>query len=74
MVISGLPNRNGIQHAAHIANMSCDIANAVSVFEVSCQSPQCLMPVKTPNNSNLVVNRWCLGEARAHPTQGLKRN
>ena len=35
MVISGLPRRNGIQHAVHIAKMACDIASTVSTFKVS---------------------------------------
>lgn len=34
MVVSGLPNRNGQQHAAEIASMSLDIRNAVKDFKV----------------------------------------
>ncbi len=34
MVISGLPKRNGIQHAAHIASMAIDLAKESALFHI----------------------------------------
>ena len=34
MVVSGLPNRNGILHASHIADMSLELLSAVTSFRV----------------------------------------
>ena len=34
MVISGLPTRNGILHASHIAATAMDIAKALSNFRI----------------------------------------
>ena len=34
MVISGIPNRNGIQHAAHIANMALEMMQAAQHFVI----------------------------------------
>ncbi len=35
MVVSGLPVKNGIQHAGEIATMSLDLIIAVSSFKIS---------------------------------------
>lgn len=34
MVASGLPKRNGMRHAAEIANMSLDILSSVGTFKM----------------------------------------
>ena len=34
MVVSGLPNRNGILHASHIADMSLELLSSVTSFRV----------------------------------------
>ena len=34
MVISGLPNRNGVQHVRHIANMALDLSKASVTFTI----------------------------------------
>ena len=39
MVVSGLPNRNGIKHAGEIANMSLDLLSDMCNFKIK-QQPQ----------------------------------
>lgn len=34
MVVSGLPNRNGIRHAGEIANMSLDLLSDMCCFKI----------------------------------------
>lgn len=34
MVASGVPNRNGHQHAAEVANMSLDILHSIGHFKI----------------------------------------
>ena len=34
MVVSGLPNRNGISHAGEIANMSLDLLSDMCCFKI----------------------------------------
>ena len=34
MVVSGLPNRNGINHAGEIANMSLDLLSDMCCFKI----------------------------------------
>lgn len=34
MVASGVPNRNGIRHAAEVANMSLDILHSIAAFKI----------------------------------------
>ena len=37
MVVSGLPNRNGIKHAGEIANMSLDLLSDMCNFKIKHQ-------------------------------------
>ena len=37
MVVSGLPNRNGIKHAGEIANMSLDLLSDMCDFKIKHQ-------------------------------------
>ncbi|KAG7232656.1 hypothetical protein INR49_008236 [Caranx melampygus] len=54
MVASGVPNRNGNQHAAEVANMSLDILHSIGAFKIK-HMPEIKVKIRIGLHSGAVV-------------------
>ncbi|XP_019113242.1 retinal guanylyl cyclase 2 isoform X2 [Larimichthys crocea] len=54
MVASGVPNRNGNQHAAEVANMSLDILHSIAAFKIK-HMPEIKVKIRIGLHSGAVV-------------------
>ncbi|XP_070849751.1 retinal guanylyl cyclase 2-like [Chaetodon trifascialis] len=54
MVASGVPNRNGIRHAAEVANMSLDILHSIAAFKIR-HMPEIKVKIRIGLHSGAVV-------------------
>ncbi|XP_019963441.1 retinal guanylyl cyclase 2-like [Paralichthys olivaceus] len=54
MVASGVPNRNGIRHAAEVANMSLDILHSIGAFKIK-HMPEIKVKIRIGLHSGPVV-------------------
>ncbi|XP_041820987.1 retinal guanylyl cyclase 2-like [Chelmon rostratus] len=54
MVASGVPNRNGIRHAAEVANMSLDILHSIAAFKIK-HMPEIKVKIRIGLHSGAVV-------------------
>uniref|UniRef100_A0A3Q3GZK7 Guanylate cyclase n=1 Tax=Labrus bergylta TaxID=56723 RepID=A0A3Q3GZK7_9LABR len=54
MVASGVPNRNGIRHAAEVANMSLDILHSIAAFKIK-HMPEIKVKIRIGLHSGPVV-------------------
>ncbi|KAM4611679.1 retinal guanylyl cyclase 2-like [Polymixia lowei] len=54
MVASGVPNRNGIQHAAEVSNMSLDILHCIGAFKIK-HMPEIKVKIRIGLHSGPVV-------------------
>ena len=57
MVVSGLPNRNGINHAGEIANMSLDLLSDMCCFKIK-HLPEKQLQLRIGIHSGLYLNLY----------------
>lgn len=69
MVASGVPNRNGNQHAAEVANMSLDILHSIAAFKIK-HMPEIKVKIRIGLHSG-VVEPSAIPPLRSHSTLGF---